>query len=178
MTEVVNSPDYQRHDALMREIYKAARAVVEETSPIARKRETKAEDYQPMSAVEVARCQFALKQVADTLSEAMKNLNEEYDYVRKAALPEAMERDDLEEGFKVAGVGRVNLQADVYASVPAADFENFVMWLDENDMGDMVKQTINASTLKAWARAQLREGTELPEEIKVTPYSYAKITKS
>ncbi len=178
MSDINQSPDYARHDAMMRLIYDAGSALIAETRPIHRKRETKHEDYAAMSAVELAKCQFALKHTIDHLSEAVKNLNEEYDYLRKAALPEGMERDGLEEGFKVAGVGRVNLQADVYASLPAANFEEFAFWLEEMDMGDMIKQTINASTLKAWARGRLRDGEDIPELVKVTPYSYAKITKS
>ena len=104
-------------------------------------------------------------------------LQVEYDFLRTQKIPEAMD-DDGVGNITLKDVGRVSLTNDVYASIPAAQRENAYEWLRANGHGDLIKETVHTSTLKAFAKNTIKEGKELPEDLfKVTPFSRASITK-
>ena len=51
--------------------------------------------------------------------------------------------------------------------------------MKDNGFGDLIKDFVHSSTLKAFLKEQFREGEDLPEEIfSFLPYSYVAITKS
>jgi len=171
--------NFENQHQELQELYIGINSIVMVTERLMPRGESdnRANKFDGMKPAEVIKLQHALKLTADRLSEATKNLNEEYDYLRKVVVPAKMEDDDLEIA-KVEGVGRVNLQSDIYASVPANRFEEFCDWLAENNSDDIIKQTVNAGTLKSFLRGRIRDGLELPEMAKVTPFTYAKITKA
>lgn len=101
-----------------------------------------------------------------------------FDFIRTNVLPERMEEEGFEGGFKIEGVGRVNLLSDVYCSVPAPMKPKAYEWLEDNGHGDLIQPTINSSSLKALAKRKMRDSDPLPEEyFKVTPYTKTSITK-
>lgn len=114
------------------------------------------------------------KEAADTLK---KELNKAFDFVRYTALPAVMEKNDIESG-KVSGVGSVSLTTDLRASIPAAKKDEAFEWLDDHGFGDLIKPTVNSSTLKAWAKDQIKAGETLPEELfKTSVFTRASIRK-
>lgn len=99
-----------------------------------------------------------------------------YDWSRMGLVPEKMEQAGVD-GFTLTGVGRVSLTADLSVSMP--DKVAGYAWLEEHGMGDLVTQTVNASSLKAVIRRRLRDGEAVPGEIfKVSPFTRASITRA
>ena len=112
----------------------------------------------------------------DNLEEALKAINMRYDILRIEAIPNIMDSMDIER-ISYEGVGRVALTGDMWVSV--IDREKFHGWLGENGLDDLIQPTVNPSTLKAFIKARVKAGEEIPEEIlKVTPYTRASITKT
>lgn len=129
------------------------------------------------SAVELAHALKQAQEIKEWMEHIEKCVNAEIDVIRLNLLPVAMENEGLESPMNVAGVGRVSLTGDVYASV--LDKENFFEWLHDNQSGDLIQETVNASTLKAWVKDKIKKGESYPTELlKVTPYTRASITKS
>lgn len=118
------------------------------------------------------------------IDEAMKKVkkitDDEYDRLRLKVLPEIM----MEDGIKTTvfeGVGRVQLGGDIYASIPADKREEAYKWLREKGDGDLIQETVNSSTLKAYCKEKMQtlaaNGEELPDCFKVQPYSRVSIVK-
>ncbi|PIZ29608.1 MAG: hypothetical protein COY40_06515 [Alphaproteobacteria bacterium CG_4_10_14_0_8_um_filter_53_9] len=127
-----------------------------------------------------------VEQLDGYLENLGKYLHAEYDILRMVLIPEAMERENLESPVNVAGVGRVSLTGDLFVSVGAAepevgkDYKNeFYGWLRDNNLEDLITESVNASTLKAWVKGRIREAKPWPQDLlKVTPYTRASITKA
>lgn len=136
-----------------------------------------------LSAQDLAKVQNGIKVMSDRMSESNKSLNVLYDIVRKHNLPQAMEDQDLEL-FSVPDIGKITLQSDIYLALPAEHRESFYDWLEENGHGDLIKSKVESGTLKVFVKEYLKRDTEaedyvpLPEYVKVTPYSFTKITKA
>ena len=134
-------------------------------------------EHASKKAVELAKALKAAQDVKDWMESIEKCINAEIDVLRLNLIPTAMENEGLESPLNVAGVGRVSLTGDVYASV--LDKENFFEWLHDHNSGDLIQETVNATTLKAWVKNKIKLGEEYPTELlKVTPYTRASITKA
>lgn len=124
---------------------------------------------------------MAMHSVADSKGKAeeeLKNINIHYDLLRIELIPAKMEEEGIE-NIKVEGVGRISLTGDMWVSVPAAHRDAFYDWLRGEGLGDLIKPTVNASTLKAMIKGRMQKGQEIPDEIiKVTPFTRASITKA
>jgi len=119
----------------------------------------------------------ALNQSKDQLKAALATVNKELDAIRFNALPDAMDEEGIAR-VAIKGVGTVSLYPDVRASIRASARGEAWDWLRENGFEDLITNTVNASTLKAWAKEQLGEGVEIPDDLfSIAPYTYAKITK-
>jgi hypothetical protein len=135
------------------------------------------EKYRDIPAIDAIRAMAELRARKDALEEQSKAIGAEYDYLRLEYVPERMEQEGIQ-NMKVDGVGKVSLRGDLYVSVLADNRDAFHEWLRETGRGDLIRDTVNASTLKAAAKDWIRSGEELPESlIKVTPYTQAVITK-
>lgn len=121
-----------------------------------------------------------LKVLADRLEEISKTksaVQSAYDYVRITLIPGLMD----EAGIRTVtfdGIGRVTLTGDAHIHVPAAQRLELHDWLTANGYDDLISQTVNASTLKAWAMGRMKQGEEIPEIIKISPFTRASITKA
>jgi len=113
----------------------------------------------------------------DRLSLEKTELEKRYDRLRLGEIPELM--DDMGvPNITYEGIGRVALTADVYASIPAPNREAAYAWLRDHNHGGVIKDTVNAGTLKALMKVLMKRGTIIPGDIfKVTPFSRASITK-
>ena len=69
----------------------------------------------------------------------------------------------------IAGLGRVSIQSRFSCTIKDEERENAIAWLKNNGYDGLVKETINASTLKAQARMYMQEtGYEFPEDFFTT----------
>lgn len=137
-----------------------------------------------LSAVELATHMLLVQQLGEQIENWGKYLNAELDVVRLILIPEAMEKEGLESPLNVAGVGRVSLTPDCYVSIggeePDTDYKaEFYGWLRENEMGSLITESVNSSTLKAWVKSRIGGGKSYPQDLlKVTPFTRASITKT
>jgi hypothetical protein len=130
----------------------------------------------PDRVIQLAKEMRRLQVEKDNHNFSLSILQKRLDEIRLGELPEAMDEAGIN-SLSIDGVGRVSTRADLYASIPA-DFKQMAwQWLIANGYENLITQTINASTFKAWAKEQLKAGEELPEELfKITPYVMAVIT--
>lgn len=114
----------------------------------------------------------AIRDVVEYMDEANKYLAAVGEDLKKKYLPEAYENEDISTLTGIEG-DRVTVSQKVYASVIAEKRPQAYDWLrsqkdaDGNDrhFGDIIVETINASTLSAFAKKLLEEeNLELPEE--------------
>lgn len=122
-----------------------------------------------------------LREVLESMEEERKNIQAQYDQLRKVTIPEAMRRAGLVAGnrgsFTAAG-GKVHLETRVFAGYDRAHQQEFFSWLDENGLGELVKPTINAQTLSATVRERREEGLSDPPFVSVHEEVTAKFVKS
>lgn len=117
----------------------------------------------------------ARKEQADEVARAA---NWAHDHLRLIELVKKMEDTGIT-NVTVEGVGRVTLVGDLYARIPAAKRTAAYEWLRDNGHGDLITETVNASTLKAAVRTMLKKGEELPSDLLVvTPYTRAQLTST
>lgn len=116
------------------------------------------------------------RQLLEAVTEVKTALEKVNDRFRQNMIPEAMEASNTEL-IRVAGVGRVNLVSDIYCSTESGKGEELKEWLTVNGFEDLIKPTVNASTLKAWAKARMKEMKELPPMVKITPFTRAQLTR-
>jgi len=122
-----------------------------------------------------------MKDTKDALLEAKAKVSEiqkVFDDLRKRAIPDKMEEMGIENA-KITGVGRIALRAEAYAGFAKEMKEDAIQWLEQNGHSDLVKEDVNASTLKAFLKEQIRNGEVVPDNLfKFDPYLMATITKS
>ena len=131
---------------------------------------------EPLTAVDVVHMMAALRDLNEAADEVKKAIGKAYDHMRVMVVPAKMDAEGLD-GMTVAGIGRVSITGDIHAST--IDKAGAFLWLEENGHGDIIQETVNASTLKALLRRRLKEGEEIPETLfKVSPFDRASITKA
>jgi hypothetical protein len=113
----------------------------------------------------------------DKLDAKLADVDSEYDILRMESIPEKMDEEGVTK-ITFAGIGRIQLTADILCNQVTDAKPLFFAWLDDHGYRDIVQPNINPSTLKAFVKARLKEGTQLPEEfVKVTPITRASIVK-
>ena len=99
------------------------------------------------------------------------------DFLRDVALPDALDKAGLKSAV-VDGIGRVQLTHDLYASITVENREAAFAWLRANGYESLIIPTVNAQTLRAWAKESLRNGKEIPAVIGLRPFTRATLTKT
>ena len=57
------------------------------------------------------------------------------------------------------------LTSRTYANAKAGMMPDICDWMKDNDLGDMVKESIHPQTLQAWVKEKMEEAGALPEEL-------------
>jgi len=134
-------------------------------------------EYDGLTLPELAQAQVDVKALMDELKKASSVQQKAFDHLRLHRVPEMMESMGVD-NVKLTDIGRLSTRAEIYASIMPEMKEDAYDWLRENGHGDLIKGTVNAGSLKALLKEQIREGEIIPDEIfKVTPYTMATITK-
>lgn len=137
---------------------------------------TASKDLESEQAVEVVKVMAALRDLNERADNVKKSAGKVYDHVRTLVLPDKMDEEGLD-NMRVTGIGRVSVTTDVRATI--TDKQAGYEWLEEHGHGDMITETVNASSLKSLLRKMMRDGQEIPEDIfKVTAFNRASITKA
>lgn len=74
--------------------------------------------------------------------------NEELDVIRLKIVPERFAVDEIS-SINIPGVGRLGLTSDMHCNQVKEKQDSFFQWLRDNGYGDMIKDTVNASSLKS-----------------------------
>lgn len=118
-----------------------------------------------------------LNDLTDEIDEARKVLSKTYDWLRHSLMIDKMDDAGLE-SFSVAGVGRVYIQSSLNASIKAGAKEGAYVWLQDHGHGDLIQETVNASSLKALAKAKIQDNDALPADLfNVSPKTFVVIQK-
>lgn len=92
-----------------------------------------------------------------------KSLKLDLEHVQTEILPQKMEAEGMS-NVTVAGVGRLGNAPQFRASVKAEHKHDMQQWLKDHGFIELVQETVNSSTLKAWVKEQLEAGNEIPTE--------------
>jgi hypothetical protein len=131
-----------------------------------------------LSAKELAAEMAGVEAASDYMDSIYKCLHAEYDLIRNKMLPDAMEKEGIASPMNLVGVGKIVLTADAFVAVKSGMKEQLFDWLRANNLGDLMKEDIASSTLKAFVKGRIRDGKEYPDDlINVTPVTRASITK-
>lgn len=126
---------------------------------------------------EAAKLMDALYKFKEELAAQVKSPAEKaYDTIRFSVIPGLMDGDGINQ-IGIEGIGRINLQDDV--NVKVISKEKLHEWLTENDMEDMITESVNAQTLTAFVRRRTKAAQDLPGDdiIAVKPVVRAVITR-
>lgn len=116
------------------------------------------------SAADLVRLYSRLRTAQDIIMLPFKDLSNLEGMLAKKLIPEAFDREQLKTLTTVDG-DRVTTTMKLYASIQAAKRAEAYEWLRANGHEAMIAETVNASSLSAFAKAEVAEGRELPEEI-------------
>lgn len=109
----------------------------------------------------------------DTL---LKEFCARLDRLKYELLPEAFAREGTSV-LTIVGGDRVTVSEEVLASILKEDRPVVYDWFRRHGHGDLIIETVNASTLSAWVKAELEENREPPEQVKVTIRQRANLTR-
>ena len=136
------------------------------------------ENPEEYTLIELATLMAQKKYELDEVTAEKTALQKEYDELRIQIIPERMEEQGVQ-NITLKGVGRLSCTGDLRVSVLAANRVDLHDWMRGNDHAELVTNTINSSTLKAWVKEQIREGEEYPIDlIAISPFMRASITKA
>ncbi len=120
-----------------------------------------------LTAAQLAAVYAPLKEFIDLVDTTMKPLVALREAMKVGIIPEAFEREGLT-SITTASGKRVTVSQLVRAAI-AGDKEAAFQWLRDNDLSEIVIETVNASTLSSVAKTLIEEGKELdPDLFKTT----------
>jgi len=135
-------------------------------------------DFEEMNLKELAETMARTREMLDEAKAGSTVLQKQWDALRKKYLPEKMEAMGIE-SVRIEGVGTVSERHDAYCTTPAKNKALLMDWLEEHGHADLISETVNASTLKAFMKEQMLAGNAMPPEgvVNWSPYTYVAITK-
>jgi hypothetical protein len=149
-----------------------------ERHPVDERKQVYRDAHAGKSIEDLCKAMLECQQKKDELEEQLKEVNAAFDVLRLELIPAECENRGIE-GLKIAGIGRLTLTGDMYVRPVADQQGEFFKWLRKNKVGDLIKETIAPSTLKAFVKSRLKQGKPVPDEfVKTTPFTRASITKA
>jgi hypothetical protein len=126
--------------------------------------------------IEIIRHYNWLRTAVQSINNAREELGHLADHLSHEDIPEIMREHDIRT-MTIEDVGRVTVSYKYSCSM--LDKPVAMDWLRSNGHGGLIIETVNSSTLAAFAKSMLLDdGIELPNEIfKTGTYPYTSITK-
>lgn len=135
------------------------------------------EEYAKMPLRELAEEFNKLKGEKEQAEMTASFITAKFDVIRMESIPNKMEAEGVE-SIRLEGIGRLGLTADLFLSVKGEMKGALYDWLRENGFGELITDSVNGSTLKAFVKEQMKKGKPIPTEcLSMTPYQRASITK-
>lgn len=128
---------------------------------------------------DAARLFVAYKSIKDELDDLQKAFEAEYTEFKTLTFPGLLE-DDGQTNVPLAEGYRVGVSTKLYASIKGERKGQAYGWLRNNDLGELIVETVNASTLSAAAKALLEDKfLDLPDGLfNVMLQSNTSVTKT
>ena len=104
---------------------------------------------------------LASRVVKDAMAEPIKAISKHNILLKQVIVPKVF--DDTDSTTLTAFGHRFSVSTKLSASFP--DKVAGHQWLNDNDLGDIIKPTVNAQTLAATAKSLIESGLELDPEI-------------
>jgi hypothetical protein len=118
----------------------------------------------PTESIQTACNNFRyLREAQDDLKKLLSQVTELVDVARQVQLPLMFKEDGIT-SISVDGI-RYTISHTVRASTAAGKRDEAFQWLRDNELGALITETVNASTLSAEARRQMEAGEALPENL-------------
>jgi len=139
------------------------------------------EDEVKRGAVSAARAFVVLHRLKSKIDELAKVYSTLFEDYKVRVLPELFDDEGVSSVPLTEGY-RVGVSQKLYASIRPESKEAAYEWLRENDLGDLISSTVNASTLSAAAKHELEEnGREFPPDlfnVAIVPTTSVTVTRS
>ena len=130
---------------------------------------------------EALRYYAKFKRAYEALDVARKKAFKHLDYLNKSIIPKKLEDADLADGVRVQIDDQTgyNFRVQTQYSAKQNDREALYAWLRERGDGELITETVNASTLASYLKGlMLDEGIEVPQEMaELTTYEITGMTK-
>lgn len=131
-------------------------------------------EYENLTHEELGREMEAVRAELDAAKDKKTQLQKQYDYIVKNVMPRKMEEAGVSSFKLVSGKG-IRINDDMYVSSRKDQQPDLFQWLNDNGSGDMIIETVNASSLKAFVKTCIKEGREYPSDlINVKPVQEAR----
>ncbi len=124
--------------------------------------------------LELASALMALKTDIGAKEKVIRELKDGLEQLQDYLLPKKMNAEDLQT-ISVKGVGRLSVRGEVRISAKAANKFELQDWLKKNGFAELIGETINSSTLKAFVVECIMEGREYPEDM-INMHSFDRVT--
>lgn len=117
-----------------------------------------------LGPIELARAFVTMRHLKDHIEECFKEFNKKFEELKTVTLPAVFDGAgvptvNLDEGY------RVTVSHRLWASIRPGDKAAAFKWLRDNQLGDLVTETVNASTLSAAAKSMAEENRELSPDL-------------
>ena len=142
-------------------------------------------DLKAMNIAQLAARIKTLQESVKELESMTSSMKSEIEYISMTILPEKMADQGITSTV-VKGVGRVTVKADMFCNVPADNKPALEKWLKEHGYEDLIKPTVNASSLKAMVKElsesqdedEVNQWIEIQDIVSVRPFVKATLTKN
>ena len=105
-----------------------------------------------------------VRETHDAIDDLKKKAYAVMDKYAMQILPQLFEDENVSTITLASGY-RVTIRDVLRASIPADKKPEAYDWLVRNDLGDLISETVNASSLSATARSLIEEGRQLPDDL-------------
>lgn len=116
-----------------------------------------------VSLPELIESMFSLRNTLKEIDDFRATIQEQYDLLRRRRIPSMMEDNHIE-NININGI-KVRIGDELFISIPSEERDNAYKWLELHGYADLITNTINSSTLKAWAKESIKEGQHIPENM-------------
>lgn len=118
-----------------------------------------------------------LKKIITDRDNETKVFKEELEYLVKGVLPAKMDAEGVST-VNVKDVGRITVTNQMSVSCLSNKQPLLRQWMRENGYGELISETINPSTLKAWLKERISDCDDYPADIlDIYSYQQASLTK-
>jgi hypothetical protein len=151
-------------------------AATDELTAFSEKLSAWLEDAKKGELTDVLKMFAKVRDQYDLLDDQRKKVYATLEHMSRSVIPDMMQEKDIKT-ISLAEAGlRFSVAVKISASMP--DKLGGMAWLRSNGHGDLIQETVNASSLSAFAKTYIADtGKELPEAFKVSNMTYTSVTK-